>query len=41
MTPPTLIALQILPQTLLMANTVPKLATPFIQPLGLAMRDAP
>lgn len=40
-TPHTLIALQTLPGTLLMTNTVKKLATPFIKPLGLAMRETP
>ncbi|NNM59222.1 MAG: LysR family transcriptional regulator [Legionellales bacterium] len=41
MTPHTLIALQTLPQTLLMTNTVKKLAEPFLEPLGLAMRETP
>ena len=41
MTPHTLIALQTLPKTLLMTNTVKKLAEPFLEPLGLAMRETP
>jgi|GEM_PF-1417393 len=40
-TPHTLIALQTLPGTLLMTNTVERLAKPFIKPLGLAMRETP
>src|SRR5262249_34770584 len=40
-TPHTLIALQVLPDTLLMTNTVTRLATPFIKPLGLAMKPTP
>lgn len=40
-TPHTLIALQALPGTLLMTNTVEKLARPFIKPLGLAWRPVP
>ena len=41
MTPHTLIALQVLPGTLLMTNTVEMLAKPFIEPLGLAMHETP
>ena len=41
MTPHTLIALQALPGTKLMTNTVEKLARPFIEPLGLAMHVPP
>lgn len=40
-TPHTLIALQTLPGTLLMTNTVEKLAQPFIKPLGLEVCDTP
>lgn len=40
-TPHTLIALQTLPGTHLMTNTVEKLAKPFIKSLGLAMRETP
>lgn len=40
-TPHTLIALQALPGTLLMTNTVIKLAKPFIEPLGLKMLPTP
>lgn len=40
-TPHTLIALQALPGTLLMTNTVEMLAKPLIKPLGLAMRETP
>lgn len=41
MTPHTLIALQTLPGTQLMTNTVEKLAKPFIESLGLAMYETP
>lgn len=41
MTPHTLIALQALPGTLLMANVVERLATPFLQPLDIAAYTAP
>jgi LysR family nod box-dependent transcriptional activator len=41
MTPHTLIALQALPGTQLMTNTVEKLAKPFIESLGLAMCETP
>src|SRR3990167_9178318 len=41
MTPHTLIALQVLPGTLLMTNTVEMLAKPFIEPLGLRMHETP
>lgn len=41
MTPHTLIALQTLPGTQLMTNTVVRLAEPFLQPLGLMMRETP
>lgn len=41
MTPHTLIALQTLPGTQLMTNTVIRLAKPFLQPLGLMMRKTP
>lgn len=41
MTPHTLIALQTLPGTQLMTNTVIRLAEPFLQPLGLMMRETP
>lgn len=41
MTPHTLIALQTLPGTELMTNTVTRLAKPFLQPLGLSMRETP
>lgn len=41
MTPHTLIALQALPGTLLMTNTVEMLAKPFIESLGLAMHETP
>lgn len=41
MTPHTLIALQTLPGTQLMTNTVVRLAEPFLQPLGLMMRKTP
>jgi LysR family transcriptional activator of mexEF-oprN operon len=41
MTPHTLIALQALPGTELMTNTVEKLAKPLINSLGLAMRETP
>lgn len=41
MTPHTLIALQALPGTVLMTNTVEKLAGPFIEQLGLAMHETP
>lgn len=40
-TPHTLIALQTLPGTLLVTNTVERLANPFLKPLGLAMREPP
>lgn len=40
-TPHTLIALQALPGTLLMNNTVTLLAKPFLSSLGLAMRKTP
>lgn len=40
-TPHTLIALQSLPGTLLLTNTVEGLAKPFIESLGLAVRDTP
>ncbi len=41
MTPHTLIALQSLPGTLLMTNTVEGLAKPFLESLGLVVRDTP
>ncbi len=41
MTPHTLIALQALPGTPLMTNTVKKLAEPFIESLGLAIHEPP
>lgn len=41
MTPHTLIALQALPGTDLMTNTVEKLAKPFLKSLGLVMRETP
>jgi len=41
MTPHTLIALQALPGTLLMTNTVEMLAMPFVKPLGLACKPVP
>lgn len=41
MTPHTFIALQALPGTLLMTNTVEMLAKPFIKPLGLVMHKTP
>jgi|SRR5579885_815341 DNA-binding transcriptional LysR family regulator len=41
MTPHTLIALQALPGTLLMTNTVERLARPFIQSLQLEMQPTP
>ena len=41
MTPNTLIALHALPGTLLMTNTVEKLAKPFLEFLGLGMCDTP
>jgi DNA-binding transcriptional LysR family regulator len=41
MTPHTLIALQTLPGTQLMTNTVIRLAEPFLQSLGLMMRETP
>jgi len=41
MTPHTLIALQTLPGTMLMTNTVERLAKPFLAPLGLAMHETP
>lgn len=41
MTPHTLIALQVLPNTHLMTNTVERLAKPFLKPLRLAMQDPP
>jgi DNA-binding transcriptional LysR family regulator len=41
MTPHTLIALQVLPNTLLMTNTVERLAQPFVKSLGLAMQQPP
>lgn len=40
-TPNTLIPLQTLPNTLLMTNTVERLAFPFVKPLGLAIRATP
>ncbi|HEV2613590.1 MAG TPA: LysR family transcriptional regulator [Gammaproteobacteria bacterium] len=40
-TPHTLIALQTLPGTTLMTNTVERLAKPFLEPLGLAMHETP
>jgi DNA-binding transcriptional LysR family regulator len=40
-TPHTLIALQTLPGTLLVTNTVERLAQPFLQSLDLAMREPP
>ena len=40
-TPHTLIALQTLPGTTLMTNTVERLAKPFIKSLDLAMRETP
>lgn len=40
-TPHTLLALQALPNTQLVTNTVKKLATPFLESLGLAMRPTP
>ena len=41
MTPHTLIALQTLPGTQLMTNTVTRLAKPFLQSLRLEMRETP
>ncbi len=41
MTPHTLIALQVLPDTLLMTNTVERLAKPFLKSLGLVMQEPP
>lgn len=41
MTPHTIIALQALPGTKLMANVVERLANPFIKMLGLALREPP
>jgi DNA-binding transcriptional LysR family regulator len=40
-TPYTLLALQVLPNTHLVTNTVIKLATPFLDSLGLAIRPTP
>ena len=40
-TPHTLIPLQTLPNTLLMTNTVERLALPFVKPLCLAIRPTP
>lgn len=40
-TPHTLIPLQTLPNTLLMTNTVERLALAFVNPLGLAIRPTP